>query len=71
MVVFIAVLATKTMVDVYIEEVPPIIRIEETLNFELSKMISIRQEETIMEGFMGVETMEITRIIIIKDRILM
>jgi hypothetical protein len=71
MVLFIAVLATKTMVDVYIEEVPPIIRIEETLNFELSKMISIRQEETIMEGVMGVETMEITQIIVIKERILL
>jgi hypothetical protein len=59
------------MVDVYIEEVSPIIRIEETLNFELSKMISIRQEETIMEGVMGVETMEITRIIIMKERKLM
>jgi hypothetical protein len=51
--------------------VSPIIRIEETLNFELSKMISIRQEETIMEGVMGVETMEITRIIIMKERKLM
>jgi hypothetical protein len=62
MVVFIAVLATKTMVDVYIEEVPPIIRIEETLNFELSKMIIIKQEETIIEGVMGVQTMEIAQI---------